>query len=219
MHHVDDFAGVDVHQQRIVPVAHPAIWPIGRRQAILPRIVQPVARPVIARVQVGTMRPAAIIPAERIVIEAEAEDRAVLVAVAVPVIAPVVAPVLRPAGVIAVTVVAARLARPFASRCAGLTPADWSWSSRRLACPGWCGSAARAARCARPTASGPPTSSCRLRRIGEGRASDCHWRRTEWPRPPVGVAAGPARGCARAGLARSRAAASSAGPVRARLIG
>src|SRR5215213_6027390 len=108
VHHVDDFARVDVHKQRVVPVAHPAVRPVGGRQAIAPRIVQPEVGTVIAGMQIRPDRPAAVVPAERIVIEAKAEDGAVALPIVAPVIAAVVAPMgARPALVIAIAVVAA----------------------------------------------------------------------------------------------------------------
>ena len=97
--HVDHLAGVDVHQQRVVIIAHPAVRAVGRRQAILPRIVEPVARAVIARPQAEADREAAIAPAEGIVIAAEPEQRAVAVAMVAPVVAAVAAPVAGPAAI------------------------------------------------------------------------------------------------------------------------
>src|SRR5437868_5370154 len=51
--HVNHFAGVDVHQQRVVVVAHPAVWSVDVGQAVLPRVVDPV---VLAVEQLGQDR-------------------------------------------------------------------------------------------------------------------------------------------------------------------
>src|SRR5690606_29587770 len=105
--HVDHFAGVDVHQQRIVVVAHPAVRAVGIGQAVLPRIVDPVAAAEEQAVEeVAGAHPAiAVVPVRR-VIDADMEHAAVGVAMALPVVAAVIAPVVVPAAVI-VAVVAA----------------------------------------------------------------------------------------------------------------
>ena len=82
--HVGHLAVVDVHQQRIVIVAHPAIGAIGRRQAILPRIVQPVVRAEIARPQVVADRKAAVAIAIWVIVAAQPVKRAVAAAIAIP---------------------------------------------------------------------------------------------------------------------------------------
>jgi hypothetical protein len=40
--HVDDFATIDVHQQCIIVIADPFVRTIGRREAVLPWIIDPI---------------------------------------------------------------------------------------------------------------------------------------------------------------------------------
>src|SRR5687768_13115866 len=90
--HVDHFAAPRIHQKRIVVIAHPAVRRVGVGQAVHPRLVDPVARPVIVRVQPRADAPAVIAPAERVDVQSYPEDAAIAVAVAPPVVAPIIAP-------------------------------------------------------------------------------------------------------------------------------
>src|SRR5207253_9633661 len=93
--HVDHFASVGVDQHRVVPITDP--HRSGRRigQAVFPRVADPVAVAVIARPQPPTDLIRPVVPAERIVIEAEVEQRTVVT----PVVLPVEPAVVAPAGV------------------------------------------------------------------------------------------------------------------------
>src|SRR5215204_2194909 len=93
---VDDEPRVDVHQQRVVIITHPAIGAICRRQVIHPRVVEPVSRPVIIRSEAVTGGEATITPAVRIIVAAELENRTMTVTIARPVISIVPAPIPRP---------------------------------------------------------------------------------------------------------------------------
>ena len=106
---VFDFACEGVDQDRIIVIADPAISSVGRRQAILPRIVDPVIRLVIVGIEVRPDTKSAVIESERIEVKADAEGRPVAIAVAAPVVAIVVAPGIVPA-VAGVAIVAATIA-------------------------------------------------------------------------------------------------------------
>src|SRR5258708_33153142 len=90
--HVHGFASEGVDQDRVVPIANPAI--AGRRigQAVVERIVDPVAAAVIVRPQPPTDLPGLIAPAERIEIEAKVEVRPMGAPPVLPIIAVVGAP-------------------------------------------------------------------------------------------------------------------------------
>src|SRR5437764_5079106 len=101
--HVDHFSSVHVDQQRIIPVAHPG-RARGRIGQLVHRGIDPVLLAEIGPLQLVADAERAIAIAERIVIDAEAEQRPVVVAIAPPVVAAIVAP-------IAVPIVGARPAR------------------------------------------------------------------------------------------------------------
>ena len=117
--HVDHLAVPHVDQQRVVIIADPAIARRGIGQAVLPRVVEPVVAPVIARPQPRSDRVGPIAPAERIVIEAEVEQRAVVAAM----------------------VAASRSDGPTANGCASVAP---SGSTAGLLSPAACWSEAAA---------------------------------------------------------------------------
>ena len=94
--HVDHFAAPGVDQQRVVIIADPARPGIGWRKAVHPRVVEPIAAPIIARPQPPADRVGPVTPAERVVVKAEVEQRPVAVTVIVPVVAVVVAPIAVP---------------------------------------------------------------------------------------------------------------------------
>jgi hypothetical protein len=94
---VDDLAAVHVDEQRVVEVANPNRAGRGRRQLVIPRIVDPILLGVIALVQLVTDVERTIAVAERIEIYADVENRPVVIAVAPPIILPIVAPVAVPA--------------------------------------------------------------------------------------------------------------------------
>src|SRR5690606_41432357 len=100
--HVHHFAGVDVHQQHVVVVADPAIGTVDRRQAVLPRTVDPVAAAEQQRVEIAAYAEAAIaVVAIGRVIDADVEHHPVAVAVTPPVVTVVVAPAAVPAAIVA----------------------------------------------------------------------------------------------------------------------
>src|SRR5438128_2361487 len=99
--HVDDLAGPLVDQDRIVPVADPAVARRSVGQAVLPRIVDPVAAAIIARPQPPTDRIRLIAPAERIVINPDVEPGPVPLAPVAPVVAAVAPPVGGPPHLVA----------------------------------------------------------------------------------------------------------------------
>ncbi|VVT13056.1 membrane hypothetical protein [Sphingomonas sp. EC-HK361] len=103
---VDDLAGIQIDEQRVVVVAHPAIRAICLRQAVVVRIVDPVALREQDRRQPEPDREAAIaiVPAVRRIIARQVERAAIARPVAVPVIAIVLPPAAIP--------VAAAIARP-----------------------------------------------------------------------------------------------------------
>src|SRR5688500_3660429 len=113
--HIDDMPAVDVDQQRIVIIADPAIGAVGRWQAILPRIVDPVVLAVQHRRDVHADREAAITiaPAARRVITRHAIGVAVRLAVVPPIVPPVVAPTAVPLAIV-VAVPAAIVVAPVA---------------------------------------------------------------------------------------------------------
>src|SRR5438270_5231423 len=84
--HVDDLAAPRVDQQGVVPVAHPDVTRGRIGQAVIARVVEPVALAVIARPQAPTDLERRVTPAERIVIEAEVEPRTVMPAIILPVV-------------------------------------------------------------------------------------------------------------------------------------
>src|SRR5438270_3242008 len=95
--HVDHFAGVHVDQHRVVPIAdprRPGRW-IGQ---LVHRGIDPILLAEIRRRQLVPDVELLIAIVERIVIDADVEDRAVAIAIAPPVVAPVVAPVAIPVG-------------------------------------------------------------------------------------------------------------------------
>src|SRR5690606_4148193 len=100
--HVDDLAGVDVDQQDIVVIAYPAVGAVDCRQAVLPRVVDPVVAAVEQRADEGADAepPVRVIPVRRVV-GADAEHHAVGIAIVVPVVAAVVAPVAVPPAMVA----------------------------------------------------------------------------------------------------------------------
>src|SRR5215210_1207117 len=77
--HVDHPAVPGVDQDRVIVIADPAIARRRVRQAILPRVVEPEIAVVIAWPHPPADVVALIAPAERIVIEAEVEQRPVAV--------------------------------------------------------------------------------------------------------------------------------------------
>src|SRR4051812_28099984 len=96
--HVDDLAGVDVDQQRIIVVADPlrSRRRIGQR---VHRRVDPVPRAIIIWLQpvADVERPVSVV--ERIDVDAEVKHRPVVVAIIAPVVTVVVAPAPVPAAV------------------------------------------------------------------------------------------------------------------------
>src|SRR6185295_846876 len=91
--HVHDPTVPRVDQDGVIVIADPAIARRRVGQPVLPRVAEPVAAAEIARPQppADLIRPVA--PAERVVIEAEVEQRPVAPAVIPPVVPLVVAPV------------------------------------------------------------------------------------------------------------------------------
>src|SRR5690242_15129591 len=94
--HVDDLAGIDIDEQRVVVIAHPAIRAIGRRQAVIIGIRNPVVRAEQDRIEPEADAEAAVavIPAIGRVIARQAIDAAVAHPVIAPVIAVVAAPIM-----------------------------------------------------------------------------------------------------------------------------
>src|SRR3954454_21105887 len=76
--HVDDLAAPRVDEHGVVVITHPLRARRGEGQAILPRVVDPIAAAVIARPQTPPDLIRAVAPAERIIIKAEVEPRAVV---------------------------------------------------------------------------------------------------------------------------------------------
>src|SRR5690606_17543735 len=102
VNHVDDFAGVCIHEQHVVVVADPAIRTVDLGQAVLPRIADPVAAAEEQRIEDAPDPDAAIaVVAVRRVIRTEAEHDPVTVAITLPIIAVVVTPATVPAPVVA----------------------------------------------------------------------------------------------------------------------
>src|SRR5438270_9762717 len=98
--HVNHFAGVHVDQHRVVPIADPG-RPGRRIGQLVHRGIDPILLTEIGRRQLVPDVEPLIAVVEWIVIDADAEDRAVAVAIAAPVVAaiipPVAVPVARPA--------------------------------------------------------------------------------------------------------------------------
>jgi len=85
--HVHHFTGVKVHQQNVVVIADPPGPRISRRQAVLPRIGNPVAARIIRRSETQSDGEAAVAIAIGRIIAADVEDAPVLVAGGQPVVA------------------------------------------------------------------------------------------------------------------------------------
>ena len=94
--HVDHFAAVDIDQQRIVIVTHPAVGTVDIRQAILPGIVDPVP---IAEEQVVEIEPDAQAAIAVIAIGRIVAAQVIGVAIGPPVVIPVIAVVIAPAAI------------------------------------------------------------------------------------------------------------------------
>src|SRR6185503_2105345 len=96
VHHIDDLPRVDIHQQRVVVIADPLQWPRRGRQIVHVRICQPVVLPVLGRPKPPADIVPLISPAERIVVNANPEDRPVMVTIVAPIVAMIVPPVGTP---------------------------------------------------------------------------------------------------------------------------
>lgn len=94
---VNHFAGIDVHQQHVVVVAHPAVGTRGWGQAVIARIADPVVLAKERLVEEESDAKLAVgIATVRGIVPAAAEDVAVLVAITLPVVALVTAPAVVP---------------------------------------------------------------------------------------------------------------------------
>ena len=134
--HVDHFAAVNINQQHVVIVTHPAIGPVNRRQTVLVRIVDPIILTIESAVEEKSdAQPAVAIVAVRRVIAPGTIEIAVLGAIAGPIVARVAAPVvvIPPAMIAAAAGVATSVGVVLVAAVAivvGGAPVAISWYSR-----------------------------------------------------------------------------------------
>src|SRR5579884_1562044 len=93
VHHIDDLPGEDVHKQGVVVIANPSVRPRRIREIVHVWIAEPVILLVIGRPEPPPDIVSLISPAERIVINADPENRPVVVAIIAPVVAAIIAPI------------------------------------------------------------------------------------------------------------------------------